>query len=84
MEKDLEHEEPDRGGACAPRALAQGAVGQVLWCEHCRQVHLQVGPLTLRLTHEAFEDLAGLAQSARQRLQAPALAAAQPAAAAWH
>ncbi|NML16644.1 hypothetical protein [Azohydromonas caseinilytica] len=78
------HDDPDRAGACAPRPLAQGAVGQVLWCEHCRQVHLQVGPLTLRLTVEAFEDLAGLAQSARQRLPAPSLPAAPAATAAWH
>jgi hypothetical protein len=33
-------------------------------------MHLQVGPLTLRLTPEAFGDLAGLLLSARRTLEA--------------
>jgi hypothetical protein len=84
----LEHDNPERSAGCLPRPLAQTAVGQVLVCEHCRQMHLQVGPLTLRLTHEAFGDLAGLVLSARRALElappAEAGAADALAAAVWH
>jgi hypothetical protein len=84
----LDHDHPERSSGCTPRSLAQSAVGQVLVCEHCRQMHLQVGPLTLRLTHEAFGDLAALLQSAQRVRQAQPLAdvdaGAAMAAAVWH
>lgn len=60
----------DPGTGCAPRTLAQAGVGQVLLCGHCGQVHLQLGPVTLRLTVEAYGEMASLVESARQRLQA--------------
>jgi hypothetical protein len=55
----------------------------VLLCAHCRQVHLQVGALTLRLTHEAFGELAALLQSACGKLEAIP-DAPRAAAALWH
>jgi hypothetical protein len=79
----LDYANPEDEVPCRPRPLAQGALGQVLLCAHCRQVHLQVGALTLRLTHEAFGELAALLQSARGKLEA--IPDAQRAAAAlWH
>ncbi|WP_043458032.1 hypothetical protein [Azohydromonas australica] len=65
---DQRNAEDDAG--CRPRTVAQGALGRVLVCEHCRQVHLQVGALTLRLTPEAFEELSEMTLSARRGLQA--------------
>lgn len=79
----MEQRNPEDGGGCRPRTVAQGALGQVLVCEHCRQVHLQVGALTLRLTPEAFEELSEMTLSARRGLQAqPEVSPA--ASAAWH
>lgn len=84
----MDQDRPERSSGCEPRPLAQSAVGQVLVCEHCRQMHLQVGPLTLRLTDEAFADLAVLLQSAQRARQAGVQACvegdAAAAAAVWH
>ena len=79
----MDQHNPDDGAGCRPRTVAQGALGQVLVCEHCRQVHLQVGALTLRLTHEAYDELLALMQSAQRGLQRRP-DAALAAAAAWH
>lgn len=93
----MDQDRPERSAGCEPRPLAQSAVGQVLVCEHCRQMHLQVGPLTLRLTHDAFADLTALLQSAQRAGQAQmqarmhalaegegAAASAASAASVWH
>lgn len=84
----MDQDRPERSSGCEPRLLAQSAVGQVLVCEHCRQTHLQVGPLTLRLTHEAFADLTALLQSAQRLRQSPVQACVEgegaATAAVWH
>lgn len=80
----MEQRNPEEGAGCRPRTVAQGALGQVLVCEHCRQVHLQVGALTLRLTPEAFEELSEMTLSARRGLQARLAEASPAASAAWH
>ena len=66
----MDQRNPEDDAGCRPRTVARGALGQVLVCEHCRQVHLQVGALTLRLTHEAFDELSEMMLSARRGLQA--------------
>ncbi|WP_157268059.1 hypothetical protein [Azohydromonas aeria] len=63
--------DPDPAAGCAPRTLARAGVGKVLHCADCGQVHLQLGPVTLRLTVEAFAEMAGLVQSAGRALRAP-------------
>jgi hypothetical protein len=79
----LDQRNPEDGAGCRPRMVVQGALGQVLVCEHCRQVHLQVGALTLRLTPEAFEELSEMMLSARRGSQARP-DASSAASAAWH
>jgi hypothetical protein len=77
--------DPDAAAGCMPRTLAQSGVGKVLCCADCGQVHLQLGPVTLRLTVESFGEMAALVQSARRALRAPDVglgAAGTPAAAA--
>jgi hypothetical protein len=42
---------------CNKRTLAQTPVAQVQQCQDCGCISIDVGPCTLRLAPEAFEDL---------------------------
>ena len=46
-----------KGKICQPRLIAQSRYCSVTGCPDCKMYHLHVGPFSLRLKHEVFEDI---------------------------
>ena len=59
-----------RAPSCLPQRVAKSDVGSIVFCQECEHVTVSIGWVTVRLTLQAFGELAELLSDGQVNIQA--------------